>query len=91
MEGPSQTVGGTVEFLWESAEEMLVHIEPDRPGAPHVFEIKGALLERLTDTINEGDRVEIEYVVVEHEVIDPDAGPSETLRAEVRDVKVLGG
>ena len=49
MEGRSQSVGGTVEFLWESAEEMLVHIEPDRPGAPHVFEIKGALRERLSD------------------------------------------
>jgi hypothetical protein len=90
MEGGLQSVGGTVEFLWESAEEMLVHIEPDRPGAPHVFEIKGALRERLADTISEGDRVEIEFVVVAHEVIDPDTGPSETLRAEVREVRVVG-
>jgi hypothetical protein len=91
MEGRLKTVGGIVEFLWESAEEILVHIEPDRPGAPHVFEIKGMLRDRLADTFGEGDRVEIDYVVVEHEVIDPDSGPSETLRADVRDVRLVSG
>jgi hypothetical protein len=89
MEDGRQTVSGTIEFLWESDDELLVTLEPDRPGAPHTFEIAGALRERLADALNEGARVEVEFVAVEHEVIDPDSGPAETFRAEVQDVRVL--
>jgi hypothetical protein len=85
-----QTVSGTVEFIWESDGELLVNIDPDRPGAPQTFEIEGSLRESLAGSLSEGDRVEVELVAVEHEVIDPDAGPSETLRAVVRDLRVLG-
>lgn len=91
MEGRPQTVSGTVEFLWESDDELLVTLEPDRAsaGAPHTFEIAGPLRERLSGSLDEGARVEIEFVAVEHEVIDPDSGPAETFRAEVRDVRIL--
>jgi hypothetical protein len=89
MTGTPQTVRGTVEFIWESGGGLLLNLEPDRAGAPHTFEIEGALRERLAGALNEGDRVEVEFVAVEHEVVDPDSGPSETLRAEVRDVRVL--
>lgn len=90
MEDGRQTVSGTIEFLWESDDELLVTLEPDRPGAPHTFEIAGALRERLAGALSEGARVEIEFIAVEHEVIDPDSGPAETFRAEVQDVRVLG-
>ena len=89
MTGRPQTVSGTVEFLWESEGELLVELEPDRPGAPHTFEIAGALRERLAGKLSEGDRVEVEFVAVEHEVVDPDSGPSQTLRAQVRYLRVL--
>jgi hypothetical protein len=84
-----ETVRGTVEFIWESDEDLLVTIDPDRAGAPHTFELAGDVRGRLGGIIEEGARVEIEYVAVEHEVVDPDSGPSETLRAEVRDVRLL--
>jgi hypothetical protein len=89
MSGRPQTVRGTVEFLWESGGEVLVNLEPDLPGAPHTFELAGGLGERLAGVLREGDRIEVEFVAVEHEVVDPDSGPSETLRADVRDVRVL--
>jgi hypothetical protein len=89
MGGRPQTVTGTVEFMWESDGELLVNLDPVRPGAPHTFEIVGTLRRRLAGKFGEGDVIEVEFVAVEHEVVDPDAGPSETLRAEVRAVRVL--
>jgi hypothetical protein len=86
-----QTVSGTVEFIWESNGELLLNLEPDRPGAPHTFEIGRELRRKLATMLNEGDRIEVEFVAVEHEVVDPDSGPAETLRAEVRDVRLLRG
>jgi len=84
-----QTVTGTVEFIWETERELLLNLEPDRPGAPHTFEVSGVLREQLADEVAEGDRVEIDFVAVAHEVVDPDSGPTDGARAEVRDVRVL--
>ena len=57
--------------------------------AAHTFEVSGTLREQLADALDEGDRVEIDFVRIEHEVIDPDSGPSDSLRPEVRDVRVV--
>ena len=84
-----QTVTGTIEFIWETDQELLVNLEPDRPGAPHTFEVGGPLREQLSDALEEGDRVEIDFVATAHEVVDPDSGPADSLRPEVRDVRVL--
>jgi hypothetical protein len=89
VEGRMQTVSGTVEFIWETEQELLLNLEPDRPEAPHTFEVSGTLREQLADALDEGDRVEIDFVPIEHEVIDPDSGPSDSLRPEVRDVRVV--
>jgi hypothetical protein len=89
VEERRQTVAGTVEFVWETDEELLVNLEPDRPGAPHTFQVGGTLRERLADSLGEGDRVEIDFVAVPHEVVDPDSGPSDSLRPEVQDIRVL--
>ena len=89
VEGRVQTVIGTVEFIWETDQELLLNLEPDRPGAPHTFEVGGRLRERLADAVAEGDRVEIDFVAIAHEVVDPDSGPSDSLRPEVRDVRVV--
>jgi hypothetical protein len=89
VEERRQTVVGTIEFVWETDEELLVNLEPDRPGAPHTFQVAGTLRERLADSLGEGDRVEIDFVAVPHEVVDPDGGPSDSLRPEVQDVRVV--
>ena len=68
-----------------------MNLDPDEPGAPHTFEIDGSLRESLAGKLHEGDRVEVDFVPVEHEVVDPDSGPSDTLRAEVRDLRVISG
>jgi hypothetical protein len=89
VEGRLQTVSGTVEFIWETEDQLLVNLEPDRPGAPHTFEMAGSLRERLADTLAEGDKVEVDFVAMSHEVVDPDSGPSDSLRPDVRDVRVV--
>ena len=89
MDGRVQTVSGTVEFIWETEDELLVNLDPDRPEAPHTFEVAGSLRERLADTLAEGDKVEIDFVAMAHEVVDPDSGPSDSVRPDVRDVPVV--
>ena len=84
-----RAVTGTVEFMWDGGGVLLLNLEPDSPGDPHTFEVAGALRERLAGALAEGDRVAVSFDAVEHEVVDPDSGPSETLRAEVLDVRVL--
>jgi hypothetical protein len=84
-----RTVTGTVEFMWDDGDHMLVNLEPDDAGDPHTFELAGNVRARAAETISEGARVEVRYRPVEYEVIDPDSGPSESVRAEVADVRVL--
>jgi hypothetical protein len=89
VEGRMQTVTGTVEFIWETDQELLLNLEPDRPEAPHTFEVSGRLRDQLANELAEGDRVEIDFVAVAHEVVDPDSGPSDGARPEVHDVRVV--
>ena len=84
-----RTVRGTVEFLWDDGGHMLVNLDPDDPGDPHTFELTGALRDRVAGSLAEGDRVEVRFRAVEYEVVDPDSGPSESLRAEVLDLRVV--
>jgi hypothetical protein len=81
----SRTVRGTVEFLWEDGDGVLVTLDPDDPADPHTFELPG----ELGAPLEEGSRIEIVYEPIEHEVVDPDSGPSETYRAAVREVRRL--
>jgi hypothetical protein len=84
-----RTVTGTVEFMWDDGDHMLVNLEPDDAGDPHTFELSGDVRARAAGAISEGERVEVRFTPVEYEVIDPDSGPSESVRAEVLDVRVL--
>jgi len=89
VDGRLQTVRGVIEFIWETEDELLVNLDPDRPEAPHTFQVGGSLRERLADTLAEGDKVEIDFVATAHEIVDPDSGPSDSLRPDVLDVRVL--
>ena len=80
----TRTVRGTVEFLWEDGDGVLVTLDPEDPADPHTFELPA----ELGSAVAEGDQVEIVYEPVEHEVVDPDSGPSDSYRAVVRDVRV---
>jgi len=85
----ARTVRGTVEFIWDDAAHMLVTLDPEDPADPHTFELAGALRGRLAGSLAEGDEVEVDFEAVPYEVLDPDSGPSEGLRAEVLDVRVV--
>jgi hypothetical protein len=82
-----RTVQGTVEFIWDDDGHMLVNLDPDDPGDPHTFELTGELRDRLAENLAEGDRVEVDFDAEPYEVLDPDSGPSESLRAAVVDVR----
>ncbi len=83
--GVTRTVRGTVEFLWEDADGVLVTLDPEDPDDPNTFQVPA----ELGATLDEGDRVEIVYEPVEHEVVDPDSGPSESYRAAVRSIRSI--
>ena len=85
----ARTVRGTVEFIWDDAGHMLVTIDPDDPADPHTFELGGDLRDRLAGVLEEGGRVEVDFTAVPYEVLDPDSGPSESLRAEVLDFRII--
>jgi hypothetical protein len=85
-----RTITGTVEFMWDDGDHMLVNLEPDDPAGPHTFELSGEVRTRIAGALDEGDRVEVRFRPVEYEVIDPDSGPSESVRAEVLEVRMLG-
>jgi hypothetical protein len=84
-----RSVTGSLEFMWDDGDHMLLNLDPDDPADPHTFEIAGELRDRIADSLTEGDRVEVRFQPVEYEVIDPDSGPSESFRAEVVEVHVL--
>jgi len=84
-----RTVTGTVEFMWDDGDHMLVNLEPDDPADPHTFELSGDVRTGVAGVLSEGQRVEVRFRPVEYEVIDPDSGPSESVRAEVLEVRVL--
>ena len=69
---------------------MLVNLEPDDPADPHTFELTGELRDRVAGPLSEGDRIEVDFKAEPYEVLDPDSGPSESLRAEVVDVRLAG-
>jgi hypothetical protein len=84
-----RTVAGTVEFMWDHDGHLLINLDPDDPGQPHTFEFGGELRERVVAQVSEGARIEVDFVAVEYEVVDPDSGPSDRHRAEVRDVRIV--
>jgi hypothetical protein len=85
----ARTVHGTVEFIWDEDGHMLVNLDPDDPADPHTFELSGELRARIATALTEGDRVEVDFEAAPYEVLDPDSGPAESLRAEVLDLRVV--
>lgn len=69
------TVTGTVQFVWDGGDDvrqMMVHIEPDDVHMPDAYELSGELRDSVAGKIAEGRRIEIDYLVEHHEIVDPE-------------------
>lgn len=75
-DGELVTVSGEVQFFWDSGDDerhLLVNIEPDDHHKPDAYELTGELRDAAIGEIDEGVRIEIDYLIEHHEVVDPDA------------------
>lgn len=73
--GETVTASGVVMFYWDSGDDekhLLVNIEPDDHHKPDAFELTGELRDAAIGEIDEGLRMEVDYLVEHHEIVDPD-------------------
>lgn len=91
--GDVVTVGGVVQFFWDSGDDekhLLVNIEPDDHHKPDAWEITGDLRDAVIGEIDEGLRVEIDYLIEHHEVVDPDGATTlDGHRPKILAVRIL--
>lgn len=88
------TVSGIVQFFWDSGDDerhLLVNIEPDDIHKPDAYELVNDLRDAAIGAIDEGSRIEIDYVVEHHEVVDPDGATTlDGHRPRILAVRILG-
>lgn len=93
-DGEQVTVTGVVQFFWDSgdaARHLLVNIEPDDIHKPDAYELVDELRDAAIGSIDEGVRIEIDYLVEHHEVVDPDAATTlDGHRPRILAVRILG-
>lgn len=93
-DGETITVSGEVQFFWDSGDDekhLLVNIEPDDVHKPDAYELVGELRDAAIGEIDEGVRIEIDYLVVHHEVVDPDGATTlDGHRPKILAVRILG-
>lgn len=73
--GDTVTTTGVVMFFWDSGDEekhLLVSIEPDDHHKPNAYELTGQLRDSAIGEIDEGLRIEVDYLVEHQELVDPD-------------------
>lgn len=89
------TVSGTVMFFWDSGDDvshLLVNIEPDDIQRPDSYELVGDLRDLAIVLIDEGVRIELDYLVEHHEIVDPDAATTvDGHRPRILDVRIDAG
>ena len=88
------TASGIVQFFWDSGDEqrhLLITIDPDDHHKPGSYELVGDIRDAVIDTIAEGTRIEIDYFVDHHEVVDPDGATTfDSHRPRILAVRILG-
>ena len=88
------TVAGIVQFFWDSGDDerhLLVNIEPEDIHKPDAYELVDELRDAAITNIEEGARIEIDYVVEHHEVVDPDGATTlDGHRPRILAVRILG-
>ncbi len=93
-EGEKVTASGVVQFFWDSGDDerhLLVNIEPDDHHKPDAYELVDELRDAAIEEIDEGVRIEIDYLVEHHEVVDPDGATTvDSHRPRILAVRILG-
>ncbi len=91
--GEIVTATGVVMFFWDSGDEekhLLVNIEPDDHHKPDAFELVGELRDSAIAEIDEGLRMEVDYLVERYEVVDPDGATTlERTRPKILAVRFM--
>lgn len=81
-------------FFWDSGDDerhLLVNIEPDDPDAPGAFELTGELRDQAILEIEDDARIELDYELDHHEVVDPDGATTyESSRVRIVAVRIGG-
>lgn len=80
-------------FFWDSGDDerhLLVNIEPDDHHKPDAFELVDELRDSAIESIDEGLRIEVDYLVEHHEVVDPDGATTlDSSRPKILAVRIL--
>lgn len=88
------TTAGIVEFFWDSGDDvrhLLVHIKPDDVHRPDAYELANEIRDSVIGDIEEGMRIEIDYEVEHHEIVDPDAATTvDAHRPRILAARILG-
>ncbi|MGH2960013.1 MAG: hypothetical protein ACRDKE_10440 [Solirubrobacterales bacterium] len=91
--GETVTATGVVMFFWDSGDDekhLLVNIEPDDHHKPNAFELTGDLRDSAIGEIDEGLRMEVDYLVEHQELVDPDGATTiDHTRAKILAVRFL--
>jgi hypothetical protein len=85
------TAGGVVMFFWDSGDDerhLTVNVEPDDHHKPEAFELTGDLRDQAIAEIDEGVRIEIDYRLRDHEMVDADGGISHRKVPEIVAVRI---
>jgi hypothetical protein len=87
------TATGVVMFFWDSGDDerhLLVNIDPDDHHKPDAFELVDEFRDSVIAEIDEGKRIEVDYLVEHHEIVDPDGATThESTRAKIVAVRVI--
>lgn len=93
--GDVVTASGVVQFFWDSGDQvkhLLVNIEPDNHHLPDAYELTGEVRDSAIQAIDDGVRIEIDYLVEHHEIVDPDGATTlDGHRPKILAVRILGG
>lgn len=80
-------------FFWDSGDDerhLLVNIEPDDIHKPDAFELVDEIRDSVIGEIDEGVRIEVDYLVEYHEVVDPDGATTlDGSRPNIVEVRVI--
>jgi hypothetical protein len=88
------TASGEVMFFWDAGDEegLLINIDPDDHHKPDAFNLTGEVRASVVDAIEEGARVEVDYLVEYHEIVDPDGATTlDGHRPKILAVRIVDG
>lgn len=89
------TVRGVLLFFWDSGDpadadhgHTVVNIESDDPLMPDAYELTGEVRAAVLEILEVGRRIEIDYLVEHHEIVDPDGVVTDGHRPLILQVRI---